>query len=141
MCNFLSVLTLLKATYASPGLNLPFAGVISMTISGSVSPWHLCIVTAQASVNGNWLLVAWHDVFCGWEMLPVFYILVQHFGFYFFKHLCVLLLVQHVYYQRLLIWRSSFLFFHQLLHLLLYPLHHLLIHHLHQYLLLSLLLH
>ena len=34
---FSSVLTLLKATYASPGLNLPFAGVISMTISGSVS--------------------------------------------------------------------------------------------------------
>ena len=91
---FSSVLTLLKATYASPGLNLPFAGVISMTISGSVNPWHLCIVTAQASVNGNWLLVAWYDVFLCMRMLPVFYILVQHFCFYFCKHLCVLLLVQ-----------------------------------------------
>ena len=58
MCNVWSVLTLLKATYASPGLNLPFAGVISITISGNVSPWHLCIVTAQTSVNGNCVLVA-----------------------------------------------------------------------------------
>ena len=65
-------MTLLKATYASPGLNLPFAYVRSMTISDSVSPWHLCIVTAQASVNGNWVLVAWNDVFYEQEMLPVF---------------------------------------------------------------------
>ena len=33
ICNLSSVLTLLKATYASPGLNLPFACVISVTIS------------------------------------------------------------------------------------------------------------
>ena len=133
MCNFSSVLTLLKATYASPGLNLPFAGVISMTISGSVSHWHLCIVTAQTNLMETDFLLLDMMLFCVWEMLPVFCILVQHFGFYFCKHLCVLLLVQHAYYQRLLIWWSSFWFSHQLLHLLLYPLHYLLIQHLHQY--------
>ena len=75
MCNLSIVLTLLKATYASPGLNLPSAGVISMTVSGSVSPWHLCTVTAQASVNGNWLLVAWHDAFlCMGNVACVWYI-------------------------------------------------------------------
>ena len=58
LCVIFGVLTLLKATYASLGLNLSFAGVISIRTSDSVSPWHLCIVTVQANVNGNWVLVA-----------------------------------------------------------------------------------
>ena len=37
------------------------------------------------------------------EMFPVFDVLEQHFGLYCYKHLCTLLLVQHVHYQKLLI--------------------------------------
>ena len=68
VCSWLCVIFQVFSLYwrlhmTSPGLNLPFAGVVSITISDSVSPWHLCVVTAQPSVNGNWVLVAWNDVF------------------------------------------------------------------------------
>ena len=133
MCNFSIFLTLQKAMYASPGLNLLFVGVISMTISGSVSPWHLCIVTAQASVNGKWLLVAWYDVFlCIGNVACVWYIGTAFWFVLLWTLVCIAscptCLLSNDTNMALI-----FLVFHQLLHLLLYPLHHLLTHQLHQY--------
>ena len=42
-------------------------------------------------------------LFSVYQMLPVFDVLVQHFGLYCDKHLCALLLVQCVYYQKLMV--------------------------------------
>ena len=50
--------TWLNATYAWPLLNL-FAPFMSTTTFSSVSPWHLCIVTAHARVKGNCVLLIW----------------------------------------------------------------------------------
>ena len=35
---------------------------MSTTISGRVSPWHLCIVIAQAKTCGNCVHEAWNEV-------------------------------------------------------------------------------
>ena len=130
MCSFWGVLTPLKARYASPGLNLPFAGVISITISDSVSPWHLCIVTAQASVNGNCVLSCLKWCFL-LSIVNVACVMMywNNILMYSIIYTCVpCFLSNMLHYQKLLILHSSFPLSGQLSHLLLYPLHHLLTH-------------